>query len=458
MRMLQSIFETGLDSRLASGVLAYLLNSLWQVPLVFCAAWAAARLARPAGPRVEHRIWVVALLLEVVLPACHLQLADLGQRAFGFMLWFLPRQASGGQIRIVLGTGIAPRTTLPWQTAEVLAFVLAAYLCVLLYLAGRLAWGMWTTETMRRRAVELDLTPQIADSIARFESLLGLGDSKVQFASLAAFSGPATVGIRCPTLLLPAGFLDTLSSTETDALLAHEFAHMRRSDFAKNLIYGIISLPAAYHPLLSLTRARLAETRELVCDAMAAEAVGGRDSYARSLLQLASMLSHRNAPRILHAIGILDANIFERRIMNLTRKNLELTGTRRLAIVAGCAVVAIATCTSALALRMDVNQPPSNHPAPTSINVKSDALKLVNKNVPVYPVQAKKDRVQGTVVLATTIGKDGTVEHLRVVSGPSALQRSALDAVRTWRYQPFLLNGDPIEVKTTINVVYTLAK
>jgi protein TonB len=121
-------------------------------------------------------------------------------------------------------------------------------------------------------------------------------------------------------------------------------------------------------------------------------------------------------------------------------------------------VVAIATCTSALALRMDVNQPPSNHPAPTSINVKSDALKLVNKNVPVYPVQAKKDRVQGTVVLATTIGKDGTVEHLRVVSGPSALQRSALDAVRTWRYQPFLLNGDPIEVKTTINVVYTLAK
>jgi hypothetical protein len=55
-------------------ILVYLFNSLWQVPLVFCAALAAARLARPAGPRMEHRVWVSTLLLEALLPLCHFNL------------------------------------------------------------------------------------------------------------------------------------------------------------------------------------------------------------------------------------------------------------------------------------------------------------------------------------------------------------------------------------------------
>ena len=78
--------------------------------------------------------------------------------------------------------------------------------------------------------------------------------------------------------------------------------------------------------------------------------------------------------------------------------------------------------------------------------------------MPVYPPDAKKARIQGTVVLDAIIGKDGTVEKLVVQSGPSALQQSALDAVRQWTYKPFLLNGDPVDAKTTINVVYSLKK
>jgi TonB family protein len=172
------------------------------------------------------------------------------------------------------------------------------------------------------------------------------------------------------------------------------------------------------------------------------------------------MLSDSAAPRILHAIGIFDANIFERRVMNLTRKSLEIGRARRLAIIGACALVALVTCASALALRMDVTEPAAQGPNtnPKSINVKPEALTIVSKVSPVYPADAKKDRVQGTVELAAVIGKDGTVENLSVVSGPDALQKSALDAVKDWRYQPFLLNGDPIEVKTTIKVIYTLAE
>ena len=83
---------------------------------------------------------------------------------------------------------------------------------------------------------------------------------------------------------------------------------------------------------------------------------------------------------------------------------------------------------------------------------------LISKVSPVYPPDAKKARIQGKVLLKAVIGKDGHVEHLDVVSGPSELQQSSVDAVRQWVYKPYLLNGDPIEVETTISVIYTLKK
>jgi protein TonB len=74
----------------------------------------------------------------------------------------------------------------------------------------------------------------------------------------------------------------------------------------------------------------------------------------------------------------------------------------------------------------------------------------------VYPAIAKAARIQGTVVLHATISKTGTIEGLAVVSGPPMLQSAALNAVRTWRYKPYLLNGEPVEVETTVNVVFNM--
>ena len=81
---------------------------------------------------------------------------------------------------------------------------------------------------------------------------------------------------------------------------------------------------------------------------------------------------------------------------------------------------------------------------------------LISKVDPVYPAVAKAAHVQGTVVLHATISKTGTVEELEVVSGPEMLRTSAMDAVRQWTYKPYLMNGQPTEVETTITVNYTL--
>jgi protein TonB len=81
---------------------------------------------------------------------------------------------------------------------------------------------------------------------------------------------------------------------------------------------------------------------------------------------------------------------------------------------------------------------------------------LIEKQMPVYPAIAKATRTEGTVVLQATISRSGTIENLRVASGPGLLQQAALDAVKTWRYRPYLLNGEPVEVETTVNVVFKL--
>lgn len=86
------------------------------------------------------------------------------------------------------------------------------------------------------------------------------------------------------------------------------------------------------------------------------------------------------------------------------------------------------------------------------------AAKLIRQPKPVYPPLAKQARISGTVRLSAIIGKDGTIQSLQVVSGHPLLQQSALEAVRNWVYQPTLLNGEPVDVVTTIDVNFTLSQ
>ena len=81
---------------------------------------------------------------------------------------------------------------------------------------------------------------------------------------------------------------------------------------------------------------------------------------------------------------------------------------------------------------------------------------LIKRVEPSYPPLAKTARVQGTVVLHAIISKQGTIEGLTLMSGPAMLAPAAIDAVKQWRYKPYLLNGDPIELDTTVEVKFTL--
>ena len=149
--------------------------------------------------------------------------------------------------------------------------------------------------------------------------------------------------------------------------------------------------------------------------------------------------------------------------MRLTENSRPVYGLRRIVIVAACALFGVGIGSSALAFHVsvsaqDTSSKPSQGSGPVAVAPGVMQGQRLGGPNPVYPPDAKKAKVQGKVLLDAVIGKDGTVEKLTVISGPEALQKSSLDAVRQWTYKPFLLNGEPVEVKTTITVIYSLAK
>jgi periplasmic protein TonB len=102
--------------------------------------------------------------------------------------------------------------------------------------------------------------------------------------------------------------------------------------------------------------------------------------------------------------------------------------------------------------------PPPKPTAPARIKQGGDvtAASIVTQTKPSYPPLARQARIQGTVVLHAIIDKEGKVAQVEVISGHPLLVASALEAVKQWRYKPTQLNGEPVEVDTTIQVTFTM--
>lgn len=82
--------------------------------------------------------------------------------------------------------------------------------------------------------------------------------------------------------------------------------------------------------------------------------------------------------------------------------------------------------------------------------------KLISSVMPVYPFAAREANVQGDVVIDTQIGPNGSVTHMKVISGPTMLRQAAQDALRRWKYQPSQLDGKPVAVQMLVTIRFRL--
>jgi len=101
-------------------------------------------------------------------------------------------------------------------------------------------------------------------------------------------------------------------------------------------------------------------------------------------------------------------------------------------------------------------------PPPLAVTRHPPISRMMEGNIilriqPNYPSIAKQARIQGEVLLRAMISRDGTIENLQVLSGHPMLAHAAVEAVRQWRYRPYVLNGEPVEVETEVTVKFVLS-
>lgn len=159
-------------------------------------------------------------------------------------------------------------------------------------------------------------------------------------------SMPATSGIRAPVVLLPHAVADKASRAGLNALLAHEHAHIARKDFLRNLVYEVLATPVSYHPATRGVLSRISDTRELICDRMAAERIGNALEYAQSLVHISGLLLQPTTSTT-PALGLFQGQKLENRIMSLldstprsSPKWTAVMGLLSLSIFAPCCVAA----------------------------------------------------------------------------------------------------------------------
>lgn len=424
----------------------YLMNSAWQAPLVLLVAMVTARLVvRLYSAAAVHWTWVSALVLATVLPALRVDV-------WPSFPWGGATSVAGAhvQVRMMAGTAVAGGSLR--LSFAMMAMLLLAYGALVLYFSGRIVWGIWNTRSLRENASTVRLSERLG---LRWEVLCRRLDvTRVVLCESAAVVGPAMVGMG--TVLLPVGFIAKVEAGDLEAALAHELAHVRRRDYVKNVGYAVLMLPVSYHPCAWLIKKAVGESREMACDAMAAEVLESTRTYARSLLRLAMVIPAAMRGRATSAVGIFEGNTLERRVSLMMERGKRLQGAARVAAMVAVMGMSGATIVSMVGTHVTVRAAATGAKGEQRVPAHVMAARIVSQVQPKYPEEAKKKRIQGTVVLNVKIGKDGTVEELKVASGPKELRQSALVAVRQWTYKPYLVDGSAVEVDTTISVVYTL--
>ena len=335
----------------SSLAVAYAINALWQLPLLVLAAEMVVRLLGRTRGKVLHFAWLGCLALALTVPALpflHMPLRVFGTHAVHRQAAHAVPQTSAsvhrdGTSRLDLSFSSAQLETsahrdqsisdLPGVISNCTLFL---YLASILFAISRLAWGLSKTQRLLDSA-QPALLPREAQN-AWDSCLTSFGLAQVDLMSTSRLGGPATISWPAPIVLLPAE-LHHEQANDVAAVFCHELAHVRRRDFICNIFIEMLGVLIFFHPAFHWIRRRLEETRELACDDIAADAMSGRQLYARSLLRLTEkMLSAAVVPQPGCALGIFEGEVLEKRIMNLlenTAKQSKLRVFTSLALGSG---------------------------------------------------------------------------------------------------------------------------
>ena len=341
-------------------LLTFLLNSLWQIPVVAAVALLACRLMRRGPAAHQHMVWVAALLAAVLLPV-----ASVRPRAETASLLLTPSfaappaaapRASNAAVRPAVRPARATNTRTV-SFARVTATVLfCVYLAFLLFRVATLARAWMRTVQIRRAAGAPEPRPLVQSVWARCLRAFGLNG--VELLSSPNLDSPVTAGEWRKTIILPSSLFSETSEDALTTAIGHEMAHIARHDFASRLAQELLYLPVAFHPAAWLIRRGIERTREMACDELVTRELMDAGVYARAMVGIASAMTALRRPGF--SLGVFDCDILEERIRRLMERPAANLKRARLLLASGLSALAVcAAIASGLAITARAQSPAS---------------------------------------------------------------------------------------------------
>jgi beta-lactamase regulating signal transducer with metallopeptidase domain len=306
----------------------YVLNALWQIPVIAATAWLCMKFASRLPAKYQHGVWAAALILGVVLPILSLPRPNVAGGTNKTASVHVANKDGYDPLLEGPSGGIGLRgvhrrsqqVTLGAKLQWTLSIV---YLAILAYRLLRLAWAWRCTKHLVASVSDISLPTTTAELVGRLARQYCLDE--VLVASSRETTSPFITGIRRPILVIPESLLREASEVDLSRVLAHEFAHVKRHDFLLNLVYEIASIPIAFHPIAPLIKQRIEDLRELACDEIAAAETGSRSEYASSLLRIAESISGESIrQQASHVLGLFETDNLEERIMSLLARKKQI--------------------------------------------------------------------------------------------------------------------------------------
>jgi beta-lactamase regulating signal transducer with metallopeptidase domain len=348
-------------------LVAYLLNSFWQISVIAALAMSCSIFLRRMPGRYKHILWVVCLAACVLVPLATVLTQD---RASGNLpagtSQIVDEEHAPAASRLTRGQSWAflrlrSRTSALRFTPMFVSVLAWTYGALLIFRCVQLSLTYRRTVRMRKRAYARSMPPVLSRITEQCRRLFSIPAIPVLCSE--EISSPSTLGWRQPVLLVPGSFFEEeLSVEDLMSALSHELVHIRRHDFLLNLVYEAMSLPLSFHPAAGLIKARIAQTRELACDEMAARVLPSEKHYAQSLLHIAqNMFAGAPSASSNYAMGLFDTQALEERIMNILnmRKNGR-RGSRPRMVAALFLVGAVSIVLSAFSVRVSSDNAPAD--------------------------------------------------------------------------------------------------
>ena len=308
-------------------LLTFLVNALWQVPVVAGATFAACRIMANAPARWRHVVCVAGLIAAVLLPVAGTQRLAVDRPTMPVVQQVeAPSDAAPAANRTIAAPATPRSVPVPQSAAAAATWAVGLFL---LYGLARLAGparGPSASAGPRRRT-----RTRAPSGTAAARAWIGTAELRWS----RAVEGPVAAGRM---VILPEAMSDAPPEI-LEAAMAHEAAHLARRDFAGAIVCQLVALPISFHPATAWLLRQIARTREEACDELVTARLVEREVYARSLVRIAATISGLGQPG--YTLGVLDGDHLEERIRRLVTPRAGSVRRARLLIGAGLATLAV---------------------------------------------------------------------------------------------------------------------